>query len=145
MKRYVVDASVAVKWLIPEEHSECAMKLLDDWFEEGLELNAPELLRLEVTNALTKYVERRVIDAEKAQEGFEIFREIMLSYVEEDWPLIEDALKASITSGLSIYDAVYFVLAKRLGATLITADRRLVDKVKAEINVEDVRDSKFTG
>lgn len=145
MKRYVVDASVAVKWLIPEEHSECAMKLLDDWFEEGLELNAPELLRLEVANALTKYVERRVIDAEKAQEGFEIFREIMLSYVEEDWPLIEDALKASITSGLSIYDAVYFVLAKRLGATLITADRRLVDKVKAEINVEDVRDSKFTG
>jgi len=145
LKKYVVDASVAVKWLIPEEHSECAMKLLDDWFEEGLELNAPELLRLEVTNALTKYVERRVIDAEKAQEGFEIFREIMLSYVEEDWPLIEDALKASMSTGLSIYDAVYFALAKRLEATLITADRRLVDKVKSEINVEDIRDSKFTG
>ena len=145
MKRYVVDASVAVKWLIPEEHSESAMKLLDDWFEEGLELNAPELLRLEVTNALTKYVERRVIDAEKAQEGFEIFREIMLSYVEEDWPLIEDALKVSMSTGLSIYDAVYFSLAKRLEATLITADRRLVDKVKSEINVEDIRDRKFTG
>jgi predicted nucleic acid-binding protein len=145
LKRYVVDASVAVKWLIPEEHSECAMKLLDDWLEEGLELNAPELLRLEVTSALTKYVDRRVIDAEKAQEGFEIFREIMLSYVEEDWPLIEDALKASITSGLSIHDAVYFTLAKRLGATLITADRRLVDKVKAEIRVEDVRDREFAG
>lgn len=145
MKKYVVDASVAVKWLIPEEHSECAMKLLDDWFEEGLELNAPKLLRLEVTNALTKYVERRVIDAEKAQEGFEIFREIMLSYVEEDWPLIEDALKASMSTGLSIYDAVYFALAKRLEATLITADRRLVEQVKSEINVEDIRDSKFTG
>jgi len=144
LKRYVVDASVAVKWLIPEEHSECAMKLLDDWLEEGLELNAPKLLRLEVTNALTKYVERRVIDAEKAHEGFEIFREIMLSYVEEDWPLIEDALKASMSTRLSIYDAVYFSLAKRLKATLITADRRLVDKVKSEINVEDIRDIIFT-
>ena len=145
MKRYVVDASVAVKWLIPEEHSECAMKLLDGWLNEGLELNAPELLRLEVTSALTKYVERRVIDAEKAQEGFEIFREIMLSYVEVDLPLIEEALEASIVSGLSIYDAVYVTLAKRLEATLITADRRLVDKVKAEIDVEDVRDREFTG
>ena len=145
MKRYVVDASVAVKWLIPEEYSECAMKLLDGWLDEGLELNAPELLRLEVTSALTKYVERRVIDAEKAQEGFEIFREIMLSYVEVDLPLIEEALEASIASGLSIYDAVYVTLAKRLEATLITADRRLVDEVKAEIDVEDVGDREFTG
>ena len=140
MKRYVVDASVAVKWLIPEEHSECAMRLLDGWLEGGLELDAPGLLRLEVTNALRRYVERGVIDAGKAREGLGIFREIALDYHEEDWLLIEEALEASLTTGLSIYDAVYFVLARRLEATLITADRRLIDRIGTEMKVEDIRD-----
>ena len=142
---YVVDASVAVKWLIPEEHSECAMKLLEDLLEGGLELNAPMLLRLEVTNALRKYAERGIIDAVKAREGLGIFREIAIDYQEEDWRLVEDALEASLTTGLSIYDAVYFVLAKRPEATLITADMRLIDEVKAEIKVEDIRDVEVTG
>jgi len=140
LKRYVVDASVAVKWLIPEEHSECAMRLLDGWLEGGLELDAPGLLRLEVTNALRRYVERGVIDAGKAREGLGIFREIALDYHEEDWLLIEEALEASLTTGLSIYDAVYFVLARRLEATLITADRRLIDRIGTEMKVEDIRD-----
>ena len=131
---------MAVKWLIPEELSERAMRLLEGWFEEGLELNAPGLLRLEVTSALTKYVERGIIDAGKAHEGFRIFREMALDYHEEDWQLIEEALKASLTIELSIYDSVYFVLAKRLEATLITADRRLIDRVGTEIKVEDIRD-----
>jgi predicted nucleic acid-binding protein len=141
LKRYVVDASVAVKWLIPEEHSENAMRLLESWLEGGLELNAPGLLRLEVTSALTKYVERGIIDAGKAREGFEILRQVALDYHEEDWPLIEEALRASLTTDLTIYDAVYFVLARRLEATLITADRGLIHEVKAEIEVEDIRDA----
>ena len=32
MKLFVVDASVAVKWYVPEEHSEIALLLLDDNF-----------------------------------------------------------------------------------------------------------------
>lgn len=145
MKRYVVDASVAVKWLIPEEHSEQAMKLLEDWFKEDMELNAPSWLKLEVTNALTKYVKRQIIDAEKAHEGFEIFRSIELNYVEEDWPLIDDALKSSTSIGLSMYDAIYYTLARRMKATLITADVEFINKVKADISVEDVRDRPLNG
>lgn len=144
MKRYVVDASVAVKWLIPEEHSENAMRLLESWLEGGLELNAPGLLRLEATSALNKYVERGIIDAGKAREGFEILRQVALDYHEEDWQLIEEALKASLTTDLTIYDAVYFVLAKSLEATLITADKGLINEVKSEIEVEDIKDAGVT-
>lgn len=142
MKRYVVDASVAVKWLMPEEHSECAMRLLDDWLEGGLGLDAPGLVRLEVANALRRYAERGVIDAGKAREGLGIFREMALDYHEEDWGLVEEALEASLTTGLSICDSVYFVLARRLEATLITADRSLINEVMGEIKVEDIRDVK---
>lgn len=35
MKLFVVDASIAVKWYIPEEHSEIARLLLDDNFRES--------------------------------------------------------------------------------------------------------------
>lgn len=140
MKRYIVDASVAVKWLIPEDHSEKAVKLLEDWAEEEAELYAPRLLRLEVANALTKYVDRGILDAEKAAGGFEAFREIALNYVDEDWPLIVDALKASMTEDLTVYDALYFTLAKNLNATLITADEGLIEKVREEVTVENVKD-----
>jgi len=40
MKRFVVDASVAMKWFIPEIHSPAAARLL----EEQLHLCAPDLL-----------------------------------------------------------------------------------------------------
>ena len=36
-------------------------------------------------------------------------------------------------------------MAKRLEATLITADRGLINEVKAEIKVEDIRDIEVTG
>lgn len=48
MRGFVVDASVAVKWLVDEPLSDEAAKLL----EEGLLLAAPELIYAEVANAL---------------------------------------------------------------------------------------------
>jgi predicted nucleic acid-binding protein len=48
MSGYVVDASVAVKWLVTENFSEQAVRLLD----EELTLIAPELLFAEAGNAL---------------------------------------------------------------------------------------------
>jgi len=140
LKGYVVDASVAVKWLIPEEYSEKAMKLLEAWVKQELELNAPRLLRLEVTNALTKYAARGLLKVEQLVQGFQIFREIAITYSDEDWQLIEEALNASTTMDLSIYDAIYIVLAKKLNATLITADGKLVDKIKLEMDVLNIKD-----
>lgn len=46
--RIVVDASVAVKWLVAEEGSDVANRLLTD----GGDLYAPRLMASEVANAL---------------------------------------------------------------------------------------------
>lgn len=48
MTGYVVDASVAVKWLVSEDYSEEAASLLDG----RMTLVAPDLLFAEATNAL---------------------------------------------------------------------------------------------
>jgi predicted nucleic acid-binding protein len=53
--RLVVDASVAVKWLIPEEYSHLALKLLKDFAERAVELHAQLLLKYEAYNALRTY------------------------------------------------------------------------------------------
>lgn len=140
MKGFVVDASVALKWLIPEEHSEEAMRLLERFTGQELELHAPRLLRLEVANALTRYVARGVLKAEQMVHGFQILREIELTYHDEDWSLLEEALEASRRTGLTVYDGVYVALAKRLCTVLVTADRGLVRKVGDEVEVEGIEE-----
>jgi predicted nucleic acid-binding protein len=44
----VVDASVAVKWYLSEDHTDAAEKLLDG----GFDLHAPELIFTELGNVL---------------------------------------------------------------------------------------------
>ena len=60
-KIYVVDASIAVKWFIPEEHSEQALELLKSFSKEETELYAPATLKIEFTNAIRKYNVRELI------------------------------------------------------------------------------------
>jgi hypothetical protein len=57
MSGYVVDASVAVKWLVTENFSEQAARLLD----EELTLIAPELLFAQAGNALWAMCRRGII------------------------------------------------------------------------------------
>ena len=50
----VVDASVAVKWLVAEVYSEEALTLVTSWVGAGVTPVAPYLMPAEVSNALHK-------------------------------------------------------------------------------------------
>jgi len=52
VERFVVDASVAVKWLVTEKDTENALKVLDGYLAGRFELLAPTLIYYEVANAL---------------------------------------------------------------------------------------------
>ena len=54
----VVDASVAVKWLVREEHTERALAILSAWHDDEITPAAPYLLPFEVANALHRRVIR---------------------------------------------------------------------------------------
>jgi predicted nucleic acid-binding protein len=54
---YVVDASVVLKWFLPEKDSGLADSLLEDFLNGDAELIAPDLILLEAANALWKRVE----------------------------------------------------------------------------------------
>ena len=64
----VVDASLAVKWVVGEPYNSQACALLDHWRDDGSRLLAPALFLYEVTNALAKRVQRRQLTLEQAKE-----------------------------------------------------------------------------
>ena len=60
----VVDASLAIKWLVSEENSDKARAISRSWANAGIQAAAPYLMPVEVTNAL----HRRVVQGELTVE-----------------------------------------------------------------------------
>jgi len=134
--KLVVDASVAVKWLIPEEHSYLALKLLKNFSEGAVELHAPLLLKYEVYNALRTYVSRNIITVENAYKLSSIFSQVELNYHEASWEFLQASLKQALEYNITVYDATYITLARELDAALITADKGLSQKaVEMDVKV----------
>ena len=119
--RLVVDASVAVKWLISEDGSDDARGLAAG----GEDLHAPRLMASEVANALWR--KARLGEIERGDAG------AMLAWVPEmpvhwdaDETVCADAVRLALALDHPVYDCVYLALAHRIGAVMVTADRRLV-------------------
>lgn len=125
MSAYVLDASVVVKWFLPEPWSEAARRLR----RADLECHSPDLLLLETCNALWKHVVRGNLDASVAKEAVEALAVAPISL----WgvhPFFTDAFELAHETGRSVYDCTYLALAIRRGLPLVTADRRFYDAIK---------------
>lgn len=122
MTRYVVDASVAIKWYVPEIHTGAALRLLGD----GSRLLAPDLLLPEFGNILWKKVRRGEMDEEAARATLQAFSRVPMS-VHPSSSLLEGAFDIAQTTGTTVYDSLYVALAAVEGCPLATADRKLFD------------------
>lgn len=123
MDRLIVDASVLIASLLPDEpYRAAALNVLTRFLSDNLELLTLPLLRYEVTNALWKALAAgrvKLEDAEEALREFEAF-----NIPERDVSSVE-ILKLAQTYGRSAYDSAYLALAQAEQVPLITADRRL--------------------
>jgi len=122
VSRFVVDASVAIKWYLPEPHDDSAARLR----REGTDLDAPDLLYAEIANALWKRVRRgelttaaagRIVEA-VSRQPIEVYPSRLLSGA---------ALQIACSTGLTVYDCLYLATALLTDSLLITADRRLFE------------------
>jgi predicted nucleic acid-binding protein len=118
----VVDASVALKWVLPEPDSEAAASL------QGAVMHAPDLLMAECGNALWVRARRGELSADEARNCFEVLDGAPVSLVASGG-LAAPAFALSLELDQTVYDCLYLALAVRRDTPLVTADRRFHDAV----------------
>jgi predicted nucleic acid-binding protein len=122
----VIDASVAIKWVITEEGTEAANRLR----RSGTNFHAPDLLVPETGNILWKKVQRGELTQTEAHAACGILRLARID-IHAMRPQASLALQLAVELQHPVYDATYLALAKALNVPIVTADRRLVKKVSA--------------
>lgn len=134
MTLWVVDASVIIKWYVPEDNYEAARAMRT----AETALAAPDLLFSETANILWKLVRRGEMTASRA---IEIIEEVAAApfITISNQSLAQDALDLAIATGLTSYDASYVALALRIDKILITADEKLVRKLAGTRGANQVR------
>lgn len=129
MSRYVVDASVAVKWLVTEAHSDAAIRLLDE-AHTLLALLAPELIYAEAANALRVMCRRGDFSRDDYAEAVDVLRMGPLGVPAAMRDLAPAAARLAVDLGHPVYDCLYLALALQENAPMVTADQRFLATVQ---------------
>jgi predicted nucleic acid-binding protein len=125
---FIVDASVAVCWLMPDEHHAVAQAAYARIARDSADI--PVLWWYELRNVLIVNERRRRFDPSKTALALRLLRALPIAIdAEED----EDALMdIARRHRLAVYDATYLELALRRGLPLATLDTALAAAARAE-------------
>ena len=118
---FVLDCSVALAWLLPDEQS----KQADAWADRLQHDTAlvPAIWGLEVSNALLTAVRRKRIRRSDMDQAIEFLGALPIEI--DALAALHDVLLLAHQSGLTTYDASYLELARRRGVPLATLDAQL--------------------
>ena len=116
----VVDASVAVKWVLPEADSHLALAVC----ARGVPLMAPSLLVEETANVVWQRLRRGELTRDQAIDAARVAIGLVSTIVPVG-NLYEGALRSAIDLDHPVYDCFYIALALRSQAPLATADRKM--------------------
>lgn len=139
-KTLVIDASVAIKWFIPEVHAIAASRLL----HKNFQFIAPDLIFAEVGNILWKKTRLKELTVETATGILNDFKNLPINSYENEI-LIQTAWQIATTYQCTVYDSLYVALAQMEGSILITADKVLYKNLSSSklahslLWVEDIK------
>jgi len=122
----VIDASVLIKFYVPEILSDRAERLLAKAEKNEIDLLAPDLIYPEAGNVLWKKQRLKELTRSEVEEITDAILSLPLK-IEASKSLLPLAVEIATVYGITVYDASYFSLARVYEATLITADRKLVE------------------
>ena len=130
--RIVIDASVAMKWVLDEPESQAAVALRDQ------ELIAPDLWLAEAANVLWRHARIGEISNDQAIALFaELLHAPVASLSME--PHLETALELAMEIGHPVYDCIYLALALHHRTHVVTADRRFASAASTGAHAGSVR------
>jgi predicted nucleic acid-binding protein len=133
----LLDTSVAVKWFIREEDSEKAADLRQAHGRAELLLHAPDILLLELTNAL-RY--SPLVFAEEIPQALRLFPGLGIPIIPFDLDALISSVTLSLEHDLAVYDSYFLALAQALEMPLITADRKMLSCLTAEDGSLSIKD-----
>jgi len=125
-KTLVLDASVIVKWYSEEEDTEKALRIRDLFCQNKINIIVPDLMFYETANVV-RYA-RGIVDKEKEA----ILNNIVLlnlDVVTVSRHNLVKSLSLALKYDITIYDAIYLVIASQKKAVYVTADEKLKKKV----------------
>lgn len=123
MNPVVIDASVAIKWVVDEVDSDAALAVL-----EGGSLVSPDLLIAECANILWKKVRRGELTANEAITAARILQQGDIDILPTRH-LMDTATRLAIDLDHAAYDCIYLALAMEHECPMVTADDRLRSKL----------------
>jgi predicted nucleic acid-binding protein len=121
---YVLDASIALAWLLPDEASKeadaLATRLTDD------HAAVPAIWPLEIGNALLTAERRGRLSRKERERGLEALSALPI-FIESPANLssLAGVITIAADHNLSVYDASYLFLAKERALPLATVDQRM--------------------
>ena len=123
--KYVLDASVGLKSVLPEIDSDRAIALIQGFQRQVHELIVPDTYLVECAHALTRAERKGLL---KPPEGHQKFTLITAAApdLHPHIPLLTRAFELSSLMRHGVYDCLYLALAEREGCQVITADEKLV-------------------
>jgi predicted nucleic acid-binding protein len=135
---YVIDASVAAKWILPgggETLSQEALELLKRYAASEVQFVVPDLFWAEVGNVLWNAVRQGRLRPTAAESGLRAMRERNFPTVSSH-SLLWEAFAIATTFDRAVYDALYVALAVTSKSQLVTADERLANALAAHLPVK---------
>ena len=127
MKRLVIDASVAAKCVLIEDHTEAARRIV-----RTRKLYAPELLWAELGSVVWARRRRGEFGVPYAREMLAELRMLPIR-THPVLPLLSAALDVAMAVDHSLYDCLYLALAEAEDCRVVTADRRFLRSVRGGV------------
>lgn len=131
VKTFVIDASVVLAWLLPDEmYKPPANRILTSFGQKTIDLVAPTILLYEILNGITASLLRKRIDTLFSEKLLFSYQSLEILLKEPDEKHI---LEVSAETSLSSHDSAYISLALQKNKPLITADKKLYNTIKKNI------------
>jgi predicted nucleic acid-binding protein len=119
----VIDSSIALQWVLPEEGSEKALR-----YVRADDVVSPDILLVEAANVLAKKVRAKDMSGEAAVQALGMVRSAITRIVHTE-PLVPRALELSIALSHPVYDCVFLACAEQVDGKLATRDAPFVRRV----------------
>ncbi len=129
----VVDTSVAIKWLVTEEHTDNAQALLDDYQRRNDPILVPSLFSYEAANVLYGFVGTGILSMDECKQAIHDLSRLVQPFHPDPRLVIRAVAIAHMLRTEKTYDAHFLALAERTRSTYWTADGRFCRAVRKRV------------